>query len=41
MVGKISGAYRKTVPNEPVMPHLPIMFSVMISGSRSVSPAVT
>ena len=40
VVGKISGAYRNTVPNEPVMPNFPIMLRVMMSGCRLVpSPA--
>ena len=34
-VGKISGAYRNTVPKEPVMPNLPIMLNVILSGDRS------
>lgn len=36
VVGKISGAYRKTVPNDPVIPNLPIMLNVIISGRRLV-----
>ncbi len=36
MVGKISGAYKNTVPNDPVMPNLPIMLSVMMRGSKFV-----
>lgn len=40
VVGKISGAYKKTVPNEPVIPNLPIMLKPMINHQSFTPPAV-
>ncbi len=39
VVGNISGAYKNTVAKDPVIPNLPIMLRVIISGLRSTPDA--
>ena len=39
VVGKISGVYKTTTANAPVIPNLPIMLNVILMGTSDTSPA--
>lgn len=41
VVGNISGAYKNTVPKEPVIPNFPIILNVIINGRRLVPLATS